>query len=271
MELEASLTLQVAGKVFANPKRMTLLEQIEATGSISKGAAAAGISYKSAWDAVDQLNTLAATAVVERAVGGKGGGGARLTPFGQRLVQMYQLIGQVQNRALMALQDESLPMDNLLSLVSRISLQTSARNQLVGPVLSVSSRDHNDLVEIELAAGQSLFASVTRGSTERLQLAPGKEVVAMIKAFAVRLLPTAKGEQRHNQLQGTIEQVTVMSRETEVALTLAGGEPFYALIENHSADLSWLSPGLACTAAVSPRQVLLATLGASGSATMSDL
>lgn len=271
MELDSALILQRAGKLFADPRRIALLEQIGETGSISKGAAAAGMSYKSAWDAVNQFNSLAEKPVVERVVGGKGGGGARLTPFGLRLVQMYRLVGQVQNIALTALQDETLPMDSLHSLIARISLQTSARNQLSGQVAAISSRDHNDLVEVRLSGGQSLFASVTRGSSLRLQLQPGREVVAMIKAFAVSLGPGGSDRQQHNQLDARIEAVTPMSRETEVKLTLCGGEPFYALIANNKTDLSWISPGISCKAFISPRQVLLATLADPGSATMAGL
>jgi len=56
MDLHASLTLTSQNKLFANPRRIFLLQQIDATGSISQGAKLASISYKAAWDAVNEMN-----------------------------------------------------------------------------------------------------------------------------------------------------------------------------------------------------------------------
>lgn len=56
------------------PKRLALLEQIAEQGSITRAAKAAGLSYKAAWDAIDELNNLAERPLVSRSVGGKGGG-----------------------------------------------------------------------------------------------------------------------------------------------------------------------------------------------------
>jgi molybdate transport system regulatory protein len=43
------------------------------------------MSYKRAWDLVDEINRICKPAAVERQVGGKNGGGAMLTPFGVSL------------------------------------------------------------------------------------------------------------------------------------------------------------------------------------------
>ena len=59
-------------------RRIGILRQIGALGSISRAARAVGVSYKAAWQAVDTLTNLAGVALVERVVGGAGGGGARL-------------------------------------------------------------------------------------------------------------------------------------------------------------------------------------------------
>ena len=73
------------------PKRLALLEQIAEQGSITRAAKAAGLSYKAAWDAIDELNNLSEQPLVSRSVGGKGGGGARLTPAGERLLALPEL------------------------------------------------------------------------------------------------------------------------------------------------------------------------------------
>lgn len=53
------------------PQRMALLEQIAIQGSITRAAKAAGLSYKAAWDAIDELNNLAEKPLVERSVGAR--------------------------------------------------------------------------------------------------------------------------------------------------------------------------------------------------------
>jgi molybdate transport system regulatory protein len=69
-----------------------LLENIEACGSISAAGRAMDMSYKRAWDLVDEINRICGHAAVERQTGGKNGGGAILTPFGTSLVARYRRI-----------------------------------------------------------------------------------------------------------------------------------------------------------------------------------
>ncbi len=87
MQADISLIIRLQQKLFADPRRIALLQQIKQTGSISQGAKLAGISYKSAWDAINEMNQLAERTLVERATGGKGGGGAQPLP-----VQAFSLI-----------------------------------------------------------------------------------------------------------------------------------------------------------------------------------
>ena len=95
MQAEILLTLKLQQRLFADPRRIALLKQIDQTGSISQGAKHAGISYKSAWDAINEMNQLSEHPLVDRATGGKGGGGAVLTRYGQRLIQLYDLLAQM--------------------------------------------------------------------------------------------------------------------------------------------------------------------------------
>ena len=58
-------------------KRIDILRRIGDGGSISEAARRAGVSYKAAWQAIETLSNLAGTPMVEKAVGGSGGGGSR--------------------------------------------------------------------------------------------------------------------------------------------------------------------------------------------------
>src|ERR1700691_1562805 len=74
------------------PGKILLLENIHASGSISAAGRAMDMSYKRAWDLVDEINRICRRAAVERQTGGRNGGGAVLTPFGISLVARYRKI-----------------------------------------------------------------------------------------------------------------------------------------------------------------------------------
>jgi len=74
------------------PGKIRLLESIQACGSISAAGRAMEMSYKRAWDLVDEINRVCRQPAVERQTGGKNGGGAMLTPFGISLVARYRKI-----------------------------------------------------------------------------------------------------------------------------------------------------------------------------------
>ncbi len=70
--------------------RIELMELIGRHGSIARAAKAMGMSYKRAWYLADSINSTFAEPVIERSHGGKGGGSARLTAFGEALVADYR-------------------------------------------------------------------------------------------------------------------------------------------------------------------------------------
>ena len=74
------------------PGKIALLEAIMRDGSISAAARALGMSYRRAWLLVDAMNLAFKHPVVSTASGGKSGGGARVTPLGQELLQRYRHI-----------------------------------------------------------------------------------------------------------------------------------------------------------------------------------
>lgn len=69
--------------------KIELLSHIKETGSISAGGRAMDMSYRRAWLLVDEMNRLFRQPVVESQRGGKQGGGALLTPFGEALIAHY--------------------------------------------------------------------------------------------------------------------------------------------------------------------------------------
>lgn len=72
------------------PGKIELLETIEQTGSLRQAAQTLGMSYRRAWLLLDALNRSFSEPAAIASVGGQGGGGARLTPFGIELVKRYR-------------------------------------------------------------------------------------------------------------------------------------------------------------------------------------
>ena len=71
------------------PGKARLVALIAESGSISAAARKMGMSYRRAWQLVEQLNNSFDQPVVLTAIGGKRGGGAVVTDFGKRLVAGY--------------------------------------------------------------------------------------------------------------------------------------------------------------------------------------
>ena len=262
MHADILLTLKLNDRLFADPRRIALLKQIEQTGSISQGAKLAGISYKSAWDAINEMNQLSDQVLVERATGGKGGGGAMVTRYGQRLMQLYDLLGQIQQKAFDVLSDDSLPLDSLLAAISRFSLQTSARNQWFGTVVK---RDHEavqEQMEILLADGVTrLKAAITAQSASRLALEEGKEVLVLLKAPWVQLTRDDNTAKRaDNQLRGVVTQLAQSASQTEVLMRLADGQTLCATLPRDAAQALSIQEGETLTACFNADKVILATL-----------
>ena len=84
------------------PGKAELIERIGKTGSISAAARAMRMSYRRAWQLVEALNHDFRDPVVTTAIGGTRGGGARVTPFGERLVRQYRAMESKASTAIAA-------------------------------------------------------------------------------------------------------------------------------------------------------------------------
>ncbi|MGB3502842.1 MAG: winged helix-turn-helix domain-containing protein [Mesorhizobium sp.] len=95
--LSLRVNLDPHGRI--GPGKIELLEQIAAFGSISAGARRMEMSYKHAWDLVDEMNQIFGKPLVAAQTGGKRGGGAVLTPVGLAVVSRYRAIERAATEA----------------------------------------------------------------------------------------------------------------------------------------------------------------------------
>lgn len=68
-----------------------------------------------------------------------------------------------------------------------MALELSARNQLAGTVTAINLGGVMAEVVVDIGNGQEVVAAVTRASVERMGIAVGDSVVAVIKATEVMI------------------------------------------------------------------------------------
>lgn len=124
-------------------------------------------------------------------------------------------------------------------------MRASARNQLAGVVTSIRDGSVNDEIELQTASGLHVVTTVTRASRESMGLKVGAAVTALIKASAVVLVTDADGMRfsARNQFPGEVAGVHKGAVNSEILLTLSGGEQLVAIITNDSAEGLELATG----------------------------
>ena len=103
-KVRGTLWIECEGAGFLGPGRVELMQRIVNTGSINKAAAEMGMSYKKAWEMINELNTQAATPLVITQTGGEKGGGSIITEEAKKLIAYHK---QLRKRFLAFLEKET--------------------------------------------------------------------------------------------------------------------------------------------------------------------
>ena len=110
------LRVTLTETAYLGPGRADLLEQIQATGSISAAGKTMGMSYKRAWGLVQALNDGFGMALVETSRGGSAQGGALLTDAGRLVLAHYR---SMQERTRTAIAEDITALRQLLDMSVR--------------------------------------------------------------------------------------------------------------------------------------------------------
>ena len=240
----------------ATDKRIDILKRIGEVGSISEAARSANVSYKAAWQALETLSNLAGSALVEKAVGGAGGGGARLTQAGLQLLEAAELLNQARAGVLLKLEQQAGNTLNLSSLLG-LGLRTSMRNQLPCQVKSVTQNLGTSRVQLELANGATLISKITNESAELLGLQTGMQALALCKATAVRIGVGLQGPESLNRIRGEVLSIAPSPAGGEISMQLMPGLQLIGF----SAVEQEISAGQVVTAAVDESALAIAIAG----------
>lgn len=267
LRLVGRLSVDTPVGAFLGDTRIRLLESIAQHGSISRAAKSLPMSYKAAWDAIDAMNNLAEVPLVESSVGGRQGGGTRLTAYGEKLIAMYRAVEQEYREAMERLAREADGTDHadqqtFRRLLRRMAIKSSARNQFVASVQEVRNSQINTSVGLRVDDAFTLSATITRESAEALALTLGKEVHAFIKASSVILSTDLNlRTSARNQLWGEVSRIHQGFADAEVTLVIPGGRTVTAVVTRDGLDAVGLSLGVRARAIFKASSVMLATLG----------
>ncbi len=261
--LHGKLQVDTEFGTFLGDTRIRLLEAIDLHGSISQAAKVVPLSYKSAWDAIDAMNNLADQPMVIRATGGRRGGGTLLTDYGRKVIALYRALESeyqltLDRMAASMNSEQSGDLQQFRQLLKRMSMKTSARNQLAGAIIGLRQGDVDFEVRLRLDAENELVAVITRESAENLGLQMGMELIALIKSSSVLLLtdPTIKTSAR-NHLWGQVTRILNGPVNADVTLAMPGGKTVCAVVTHDSVEKLGLAVGAQACAVFKASAVIL--------------
>ncbi len=257
MKIKSNLWFENEGKAFFGKGRIELLEQIDRHGSISGAAKAMKMSYKAAWDAINEMNSLSGEPIVVRETGGKGGGGTFLTKRGYEYIRIYKEISALQQKLFDLLDRQGDALENLLALGRRLTLQTTARNQYEGVITSIRYSKIACEVELSLDENESIYASVTRKSAKAMGLDIGMRLFALIKSNWVHIAAAPDPKMR-NALKGEVIEIQKDGESCEVVLGLGSGRTIISMISSRECRENALKVGEPAYGCFDASHVLLA-------------
>jgi molybdate transport system regulatory protein len=205
-------------------KKYQLLEYILDTGSLTESAKMAKISYRTALNYIDKIESTLQVKIVSTSKGGKGGGGGTtLTEEGysilkeckkiNAIMELHRDVNEIEAEVLaideskgvmnvkMSSFNVNIPLnknyavgDKVLALISYDNIflmlepqKSSIRNIIKGNI--VEMRLNNEIIRVNVdIGGVNIYSDITVSAEKELNLTIGKEVYIGFKAMSVATL-----------------------------------------------------------------------------------
>lgn len=258
MKIKSNLWFENEQHGYFGKGRIVLLQYIDMYGSISKAAKEMKMSYKAAWDAVNEMNTLSKEPIVERITGGKGGGGTVLTDKGREYINIYNELERLQAKLFTILDNKSNSFADLIDARKHLTLQTSARNQYFGTVSRIQSSSVEFSVTVDIGEGQTIDSTITHTSAKKMNLDVGSEVFALVKSSWIDLSTTKPQDKHLNIFKGSVVGVKNDGRFVEVIVRSNERNDIVAVISSQHYEKLNLKQNDTAYATFLPSEVILA-------------
>ncbi len=258
MEISSNLTLELFEQPFLLEKRIDLLFAIKKCGSISKAAKEVPMSYKKAWEAVDTMNNLSPTPIVQTETGGRGGGGTVLTTYGENLLKTYLVLKDEHKKFLEALKNMTDIDSGTLKTIGRLAMQISARNQIRGVVELIQEGTVNAEVYVKLRSGYTLVSTVTKTAVHNLDLKIDDEVTAFFKSSTVLITTDLTlNISARNKFQGKIESIHQGEINSEVIIDIGNQDRIASVVTSNSINSLKLKEGENVSAIIKASDIMI--------------
>ncbi len=151
-----------------------LLRGISEGSSLTAAAKSVGVSYRNAWDRINAMERDLGSRIVEMKVGGKEGGGAKLTQQGIELLREFRRVRKYLHDAL---EDRE--------FWEHISYELSARNRFKAKIIEVQKGTVTSQVRMRMLSANTITSIISNQAVEELGMKEGDEVEAVIKSTDV--------------------------------------------------------------------------------------
>jgi molybdate transport system regulatory protein len=258
MEISSNLTLEILNQPFLLEKRIELLHAIAKTGSISKAAKEVPMSYKSAWEAVEAMNNLSITPIVQRETGGVGGGGTKLTTYGENLLKTYEIVKIEQKKFLENLNKLTDINTGTINTIRKLSMSLSARNQINAKIEKIDIGEVNSQLYLKLKSNNSLVSVITQTAVLNLDLKENDEVIAIFKSSNVLLMTdTSLNISARNKIDGIIEYINKGDVNSEVVIDIGNEDKIASVITTTSLENLKIKKGSQVSAIIKSSDVMI--------------
>lgn len=216
----------------ADERDLQLLGHVHRLGSITAAAKAVGVTYKTAWDRLRNLQTRLGQAVIIAAKGGRGGGRTLLSEKGHALLRYYEQLRKQQDHAV----EPDMALDAVGTAPARpLPLRkTSARNHLLGTVSAIGRGGIRDVVTVQLHDTLQMNVNITHASTLALGLKKGVSVYLLIKAPSIRF--AREQQAQPNVFCGLISGIRKVQDQQELEVRIGPDVHLVTVAGQHSAE-----------------------------------
>jgi molybdate transport system regulatory protein len=183
------------------------------------------------------MNNLSTTPIVQRETGGVGGGGTTLTPYGENLIETFEILKKEQKKFLENLSQLTDINSGTLKDIRRLSMQISARNQISGIVELISNGTVNAEVYIKLKSGYTIISVITNTAVNNLDLKVGDDVVAIFKSNTVLITTDIiLNISARNKFLGIVDSINKGEINSELIIDIGNGDKIASIITTNSIE-----------------------------------
>jgi len=217
--LSSELLLKKDKDDFLSLKKIVLLENVRDYGSIAKAAKASGITYKTAWNWIEKMNTLSPSSLVEKVSGGKDGGGTIITSYAMELISIYYEVEALHQKHLEGLQN------SFSCLEDDITQKTFSFSRLAAVVSEININKSNVEYTLQLKCGLGVIAYSSSTFQKVNALKVGSNLFILIESDAVAVSKIDKSDiSSRNKLKTKIQDIIIKDKDVLLTLMLSEGQ-----------------------------------------------